>query len=79
MSFADDINWGDIINEKEGHNMRVARLDDLENCDHRNGMEFKIQSTGISYKGFLLWFGISLLEQTEEESFLLDQRIIQVA
>lgn len=59
--------------------MTVARLDDLENCDHRNGIEFKIWSIfEVSYKDFL-WFGISALEQTEEKSFLLDQRMIQVA
>lgn len=34
--------------------MTEARLDDFENCDHRNGMEFKIRSTRVSYKDFLL-------------------------
>lgn len=42
-------------------------------------MEFKTQSTKVSYEDFLLWFGISSLEQTKEKSFLLDQRTIQVA
>ena len=79
MNFADDINWRGIINAEEDHHMTEARLDDFENCDHTNGMEFKIRSTRVSYKDFLLWFGISSLEQTEEKSFLLDQRMIQVA
>ncbi|PKU43449.1 hypothetical protein llap_6244 [Limosa lapponica baueri] len=36
MNFADGMNQGSIINAEEDHNMTVARLDDLENYDHRN-------------------------------------------
>lgn len=42
INFVHGINWGGTINAEKDHIMTVARLDDLENCDHRNGMELKI-------------------------------------
>lgn len=69
INFVHGINWGGTINAEKDHIMTVARLDDLENCDHRNGMELKIWNTKISYKDFLPWFRVLQLEETKENSF----------
>lgn len=42
MNFDNGVNWVSIINTEEDHNMTLAKLDDFENCDNRNWMEFEV-------------------------------------